>query len=189
VTFFTFRFFKFYFSAMLSHPFPPAILSVHRLVCFFAGPPPCYKIFPVFLSPVLSRRGAICPPAALGYVAPSRADDVCSPDRVAISLGDSGVWDSAAGMADRGSVSMNYADPGHPRCLQNSFYSFLCCIFALLREEKRRGKKNKGKTAFQQVQVGKHLSFWGYYVLCVVPRMFWWYLIWQKRQVTRSLLP
>jgi hypothetical protein len=26
-------------------------------------------------------------------------------------------------------------------------------------------------------------------VLCVVPRMFWWYLIWQKRQVTRSLLP
>jgi hypothetical protein len=36
----------------------------------------------------LSRRGAICPPAALDYVVPSRVDVLlCSPSGLAVSLG------------------------------------------------------------------------------------------------------
>jgi hypothetical protein len=44
VTFFMFQFFKFYLSAMPS--LPPATLSEHKLVCFFSGPPPCYRTTP-----------------------------------------------------------------------------------------------------------------------------------------------
>jgi hypothetical protein len=49
VTIFTLRFFKFYLS-LLCHPFPPATLSEHRLVCFFSGPSACYIISPLCCS-------------------------------------------------------------------------------------------------------------------------------------------
>jgi hypothetical protein len=39
VTFYTFRFFKFYLPAVLSPP--PATLSEYRLACFFSGSPSC----------------------------------------------------------------------------------------------------------------------------------------------------
>jgi hypothetical protein len=75
---------------------------------------------------------------------PSIADDILHlPVRVAVSHN--------SGMAQaKGTVrfyvqelwwDIILADPGHPRCLKNSFWSSLCWFFA--REEKSSKKKKK----------------------------------------------
>jgi hypothetical protein len=47
VTLFTFGFFRFYLSAMLS--LPPASLSEHRPSLFSSDPPPCYMVTLCFI--------------------------------------------------------------------------------------------------------------------------------------------
>jgi hypothetical protein len=89
----------------------------------------------------LSRRGEICPPAALNYVVPFRADDMaCSTSRFAVSLSNISGLGRHRLAAVQDSVSMNYAGPGHPKFLLNSFCSSLHCVFAF-QERRKEGEK------------------------------------------------
>jgi hypothetical protein len=58
------------------------------------------------------------------------------------------------------------AEPTHPRCLQDSFCSSLCYIFAFLSEEiKRHTHTPKGWNRFSKGRLAAGQGFSGYYVL------------------------
>jgi hypothetical protein len=82
--------------------------------CSTPPPPSGGKLFLQFiLPPVLSRGCAICPAVMLDYVAPSKADDVSQSPGLQFY--------AALGWQRQVPCSRIMADPGHPRCLQDSF--------------------------------------------------------------------
>jgi hypothetical protein len=83
----------------------------------------------------------------LDYVAPSKADDVSQSPGLQFY--------AALGWQRQVPCSRIMADPGHPRCLQDSFCSSLHCVFAFpssktgKKATKEKKKKRWGEMTFQ----------------------------------------